>query len=104
MDQDFEQSLKNLLAQYKEDNTPDLDYEGIAEQFTNFLKEHMPQGTAVVFAFAKHSNKIMCVVGGVHPQNPIYDALVVKIAGQVDGRREFDSTATEVTIDHHTED
>lgn len=103
MDKEFEETLRNLIEKHQEDE-PDIDYEGIATKFTEFLKENMPPRTAVVFGFARASNKIMCVIGGAHPNNPVFDALVTKVAGQIDGRRDFDSTATEVTIDHHQED
>ena len=103
MDKEFEDALRSLIEKHQED-IPDIDYEGIASKFTDFLQEHMPPRTAVVFGFANSPNKIMCVIGGASPNNPIYDALVTKLAGQVDSRRDFDSTATEVIIDHHSED
>jgi hypothetical protein len=92
----LKEALRNALHPRTES---DIDFDGIAGKFTDYLHDHMPSGTAVVFGFARDRDRIMCVIGGQNVDSPVYDALLVKLGAQIDGRREFTCTEGEVDIE-----
>lgn len=100
----IDQLKKALLLTLGDGDRTDIDYDLIANRFTDFLKANMPPGVAVCFGFAGARDKIMCVVGGQHQDSPAFDAIITKLASQVDQRRDFEIRSEEINIGRANDD
>lgn len=104
-EENIEELRKALLSTFgREDIPAEIDYDLIANRFTDFLKANMPPRTAVCFGFAAARDKIMCVIGGQHQDSPAFDAIITKLASQVDQRRDFEIRSEEINIGRANDD
>jgi len=64
-------------------------FHGIADSFMEFIKENVPQGIGVLFAFASDPERIGVVLGGLPADSDAYDAMLTKLGANIDGKRHF---------------
>jgi len=73
-------------------------FHGIADSFLDFIKESIPQGVGVLFAFAADLDRIGVVIGGLPADSGAYDAMLTKLGANIDGKRDFDINSEVKTI------